>query len=555
MKKPKETVMSRKSILCVFATFFLTLYLLICLTPVSANEDEWDNLIVTLSPENSVISKNVYTLEALKFDGYGMVWVQISKNGENLGDAVLENNSTAWCYMDNNSVRLKACNVTDQETLPMFGSLCSPKAEIVFETKKDVEDNVALELDLDADKEEYLLDEDVIVDMELRNTGEVKTDKIKLDVDSDGLLVKEGVPESIMLDKGSKKSSELRFRFPDKVKDNYNITVNVNWKDGSGEHSLSKDVEIELTEPLEIYKNTGSEAFSGGPVYVVVSVKNVQKRAVNVSLFDLLPETFSLVNDSEFSAVNISELSNSYSNSENNSDSNSENFSNLNWNFVLAPEEKKIISYYIKSEQTGAHRTPQVHAYSDLCGQSYVEISDSENIITVYENMSYKEYSNNTKAKVVLSSGNDLSAYLDKNGYALLDIWVKNEVLDVTLFISKGTRLLDSQREPLKSITIKEVDQPSLPGSLNLEENCYKLEPEGTEIEPYANLSLGLKTPLEGNFPSIYRYDEDKAIWTLIDSSLNEDRISAKIDDFSIYGVLSEPQQKVKLNVKVVSQT
>jgi len=571
MKKPEETIMGRNNVFCVFAVFFLTLYLLICLTPASANEDDWDNLIVTLSPENSVVSKDVYTLEALKFDGYGMVWIQVSKNGENLGDTALENNSTAWCYLDDNNVRLKACNVTDQETLPMFGSLCSPEAEIVFETKKDVEDNVALELDLDADKDEYLLDEDVIVDMELRNTGEVKTDKIKLDVDSDGLLVKEGVPESIMLDKGSKKSSELRFRFPDKVKDNYNITVNVNWKDSSGEHSLSKDVEIELTEPLEIYKNTGSEAFSGEPVYVVVSVKNVQKRAVNVSLFDLLPETFSLVNDSEFSAVDISELGNSYSNSENNgdlnsennsdsnlennSDSNSEKFSNLNWNFVLAPEEKKTISYYIKSEQAGAHRTPQVHAYSDLCGQSYAEISDSENIVTVYENISYKEYSNNTKTEVVLSSGNDLSAYLDKNGYALLNIWVKNEALDVTLFIPEGTRLLDIQKEPLKSITIKEVDQPSLPDSLNLEGNCYKLEPEGTEIEPYANLSLGLKTSLEGNFPSIYRYDEDKSIWTLIDSSLNEDRISAKIDDFSIYGVLSEPQQKVKLNVKVVYQT
>jgi len=72
---------------------------------------------------------------------------------------------------------------------------------------------VVLELDLDADKDEYLLDNDVIVDMELRNIGEVKTDKIRIDVDSDGLRVKEGAPENIILDKGSKKSYKLRFRF------------------------------------------------------------------------------------------------------------------------------------------------------------------------------------------------------------------------------------------------------------------------------------------------------------------------------------------------------
>jgi len=101
-------IMSKKYFFCAFAAFFLTLYLVMCLTPALASEDNWDNLIVTLSPENSIISKDVYTLEVLKFDGYGMILVQVSKNGESLGDAALENNSTAWCYLDNSNVRLKA---------------------------------------------------------------------------------------------------------------------------------------------------------------------------------------------------------------------------------------------------------------------------------------------------------------------------------------------------------------------------------------------------------------------------------------------------------------
>jgi hypothetical protein len=529
-------IMSKKYFFCAFAAFFLTLYLVMCLTPALASEDYWDNLIVTLSPENSIISKGVYTVEVLKFDGYGMVLVQVSKNGESLGNAALENNSTAWCYLDNSNLRLKACNVTDQKTLPMFGSLCSPEAEIVFETKKYVEDNVVLELDLDANKDEYLLDEDVIVDVEIRNAGEVKSDKIRLDLDSDGLLVKEGEPESIMLDKGSKKSCELRFRFPYQVKESYNITVSLNWEDSSGEHSLSQDIEIELMEPLEIYKSAGSEAFSGDPVYVTVSVKNTQKRAVNVSLLDLPPATFTVTNISGSDADGMG----------------SESLDNLSWDFELGPEEKKTFSYYIKSEKPGAHRVPQAHTYSNLCGQLCTESSDSENIITIYEKISYLPYRNETLTEVTLDSGADLSSYLDKNGYSLLDIRVENEALDAFIFIPKGTRLLDSQKKPLGTITIEEADQPSLPGLLRLTGKCYGLEPEGAEFDPSGRLSLGINNSIEGNFPAIYRYDGNNSIWTLTDSTLNENRISAVISDFSVYAVLAEPPQEIKLNVKIV---
>ena len=68
---------------------------------------------------------------------------------------------------------------------------------------------------------------------------------------------------------------------------------------------------------------------------------------------------------------------------------------------MLAPEEMKTFSYSIKSEQLGAHRVPQTHLYANLCGQLYTESSDSENIITVYDNISYKEYKNETTTETM----------------------------------------------------------------------------------------------------------------------------------------------------------
>lgn len=377
--------MSRKNKPLAIVTLFVASFLFMSIMPVAANEDDWNSLTVTLGHENSAASVNGYTLEALKFDGYGMVWLQVSKNGATLGDAVLENNSSSWYYMDSDNIRLKAYNVTDKKSLPMFANLCSPEAEVVFETKKSTENNVSLELDLEADEDEYLLGDEVIVNTEIRNTGETGADKVKFDVNPDGLLVQNGGPENIALEKGSKNSFDLHFKFPEQIKENYNITAIVSWEDNSGKHLLSKNREIKVSKPVEIYKNTVSEIFLGSPAYVTVSVKNIQERPVYVSLIDLLPVTFTMINNSD---SNTSFLG-------------SENSSYLKQEFVLAPEEMKKFSYALKSEQPGAHRVPQTHAYANLCGQMYTESSDSENIITVYDNISYKEYNNETNAEKI----------------------------------------------------------------------------------------------------------------------------------------------------------
>lgn len=377
--------MNKSSYFFIILVFLIISYIHMGIIPAAANEDDWNNLTVTLGPENSVISVNSYTVEALKFDGYGMVWLQVSKNGSSLGDTVLENNSSGWCYMDNDNIRLKACNVIDRRSLPMFSNLCAPEAEVVFETKKPASDNVSLDLDLEADKDEYLLGDEVIVDSQIRNTGEVVADKIKFDLNPDGLIIQNEVPGNLALEKGSKNSFELHFRFPENIKEDYNITANVSWEDNSGKHFLSKIVEIKVSKPLEIYKNTVSDVFLESPAYVTISVKNVQDRPVNVTLIDLLPETFTLTNNSNLNSsfFNLGDIT------------------YLNQEFILSPEEMKTYSYSILSEQLGAHRVPQTHAYANLCGQMFNESSDSDNIITVYENMSYKEYKNDTSIETI----------------------------------------------------------------------------------------------------------------------------------------------------------
>jgi hypothetical protein len=364
----------------LFSTsFFLALTLLMFATGVSpafADDDDWDNLTVVLSPENPVFSVGVfsvgeYTIEALGFDGYGEVWVEVSKNGMALGEVVLEDNSTAWSYIDDRNIRLKAGNVSDMRILPMFGTLYSPKAEIICEIKKRDLETVSLYLSLDPEEDEYSLDDDVVVEMELRNTGDVKADRVRLEVDSDGLIIRESCPEKIILGKKSEKSCDLKFRFPDSnLKKTYNVTVQASWTDGTGEHSLSENAEIEIIDPLNIYKNVCSETDLEETVYVSISVENVQGRAMKVRLLDVLPSSFTHVDDSDSGGL-----------------------SDLSWEFELAPEERKSFTYSMKPGRLGGYRIPEAHAYIDFDGQFYATSSDMENdIIRVYRKITYMEY-------------------------------------------------------------------------------------------------------------------------------------------------------------------
>lgn len=562
--------MNLKPLFCVALFLFLAFYFLVSIMPVSADdEDDWDNLTVTLGLENPVVSKDGYTLEVLKFDGYGMAYLQVLKDDVKLGEVVLENHGSGWTYLDDKKMRLKAFNVTDKETLPMFGSLYRPEAEVVFETKKEDSESVNLDLDLEADKDEYLLDEEVSVDMDLRNTGDIKATNLKLYIDSDGLIVKEGVPENLMLDKGSEKSCELRFAFPNTIKDEYNITVTASWKDSSGSHLLSQSEDFEVTEPLEIYKTTTDETFPGEPVAVSVSVKNVQKRQIKVKLCDLLPATFTLINESSSEENSTDE--NSTSDEDSISSEALKKGDELTWEFVLPAEEQKTLSYYMSSDQLGAYRVPHAHTYADLSGQTFVDDSelddtdsDNENsIITVYGNLSYKAYKNKHNKdssdssssgasgnKVLLSSGDNLSTYLDSNGVSQQEIQVENETLNVFVSVPKGTTILDSTGSPLTSITIEQVEEPSsFPEGLFSVGNCYELKPAGAQFDSALSLNLSLEN--YDGIPYIYCYENGKCM--NLNSSVSNGRISAGICDFSVYTVLVESPAEVKLYVNLSS--
>jgi len=93
--------------------------LIIAITFPIASATEWDSATFTLSLENDVVSMGDYTINVVEFDGYGMVALNISCNGVFFGNTVLMNNDSNWFYMDNDRVRLKGINVTDQRILPM----------------------------------------------------------------------------------------------------------------------------------------------------------------------------------------------------------------------------------------------------------------------------------------------------------------------------------------------------------------------------------------------------------------------------------------------------
>ncbi|MCG7850580.1 MAG: hypothetical protein MIO93_15590, partial [ANME-2 cluster archaeon] len=83
-----------------------------------ASATEWDSATFTLSMENPVVSKGDYKINVVEFDGYGMVALNISCNGVFIGNTVLMNNESNWFYMDNDRIRFKGINVTDQRILP-----------------------------------------------------------------------------------------------------------------------------------------------------------------------------------------------------------------------------------------------------------------------------------------------------------------------------------------------------------------------------------------------------------------------------------------------------
>lgn len=348
---------------------FFTLLIVTVAFPI-ASATEWDSATFTLSMENPVVSKGDYTINVVEFDGYGMIALNISCNGVYIGNTVLMNNDSNWFYLDKDRIRFKGINVTDQRILPMCGSFHSPQAEIVFATEKAPEESGSMALSISTDKDEYLIDEQVIATVLVRNVGFVDVDEIHLNVDPDGLVVQGDLPSGFSLNEGTYRSLEIKLRFPATLdKGFHNISVNISWIDAYGIRDfLTESNSISITQPVEVYKSTTNEASLGQTVYISISVENIQTRPVRVRLDDALPMFFTLIDGTV-----------------------TDNKADLNWDFVLSSHERKVVSYQMIPEQVGAHRVPKPHATWNLWGVNYTNNSDTDNVIAVYQGVSFLE--------------------------------------------------------------------------------------------------------------------------------------------------------------------
>jgi hypothetical protein len=499
---------------------------------LTASAEEWDSATFTLSMENPAAYKGDYILEVVDFDGYGMAALNISRDGIFIGRASLQNNDTDWYYMDNDRIRLKSENITDRRIMPTFGSINSPQAKVTFATQKTPKNPTSVALSISTDKKEYLLDQEIIATIDVRNVGDTKANDIGFTFNSDGLLM-EGSPQSFSLDDGEQKSLEVRFRFPPMSKASYNITVNASWSDTHGSGYFLEDSQaVQLKLPLEIRKSATGEIKLGKQAYVSLSVENVQTIPLRVSLTDAPPISFTPVNGTV-----------------------TDNKIDLRWDFDLAPGERRVFAYQMNSSQIGAHRLPNAHISYMWGGEEYTNSSKTENIILVYKGLSYQEQEFDTPDDALeldiieVSSGGDFSIWVNESGFAQRDINIKNDTLNVFIFIPKGTKILDADGKPLARITIEKANQPSnIPSNLIMVgETYYHLRPDGATFVPFIYFDVPFNTSMTDS-PSIYRYTGN---WNSLGGIVNGSNVDTNLSSFSVYAVFVESSPKVLLSVNI----
>jgi hypothetical protein len=514
--------------------------LLINISILTASAEEWDSATFTLSMENPAAYKGNYSLEVLDFDGYGMAGLNITWNGIFIGIASLENNDTDWFYMDNGSIRLKSENITDRRVLPMFGSLNSPRAKFTFATQKTPGNPTSLALSISLDKKEYLLDQEIIATIDIRNVGDTKTNDISLNLNS-YLLMQGSPPASFSLDEGEQKSVEIKFKFPPISKASYNIVINGSWSDThSARYFIEDSQTVQLELPLRILKSATGDVKLGNKAFVSLSVENVQTIPLRVSLNDALPVSFTPVNGTV-----------------------TNNKTDLRWEFDLAPGENKVFTYQMNSSQIGAHRLPNAHISYMWGGEEYTNSSKTENIILVYKGLSYKEQEtgivpdtltelDTTSLIEEVNSGKDFSKWVDNSsGITRKDIKVNNDTLNVSIFIPKGTKILNANNTPLTRITIEEeAKPPNIPSNLIMAgRTYYHLGPDGATFNPFISFNVPFN-PKVTDSPSIYRYNGN---WTSVGGIVNGSRVYTNLINFSVYAVLEESSPEVVMSAIIRS--
>ncbi|MBU4139840.1 MAG: hypothetical protein KJ729_07890, partial [Euryarchaeota archaeon] len=372
---------------------------------------------------------------------------------------------------------------------------------------------------------------------EVRNVGETKANDISLRLNSD-LLMDGSPPQNFNLDDGEQKSLEVKFRFPPLSKASYDIAVNTSWSDEHGVRYFIEDSQtVQLKLPLEIRKSATGEVKLGKQAYVSLSVENVQTIPLRVILSDALPVSFTPVNGTVI-----------------------DNKTDLRWQFDLAPGGRRVFTYQMNASQAGAHRLPYAHATYIWGGEEYTNSSKTENIILVYKGLSYQEQEfgkalnttpepDTTSPIEEVNSGEDFSRWVDNSsGVALKDIKVKNDTLNVFIFIPKGTKILNANGTPLTRITIEEAKPPNIPSNLIMVgETYYQLGPDGATFVPFIYFNVPFKASMTES-PSIYRYNGN---WTSLGGTVNGSKVYTNLSNFSVYAVFVESSPKVNLIVKI----
>jgi len=508
---------------------FFLIIINVCILTASAGE--WDSATFTLSMEAPVAYKGDYMIEAVDFDGYGMAALNISCSGIFVGRASLKNNDTDWYYI-NSRIRIKSENITDQRVMPTFGSIYSPQAKITFATEKTPGNPTSLALSISTDKKEYLLAQDIILTIDVRNVGETKAKDIRLNLSSE-LLMQGLLPQGFSLDKGEHTSFEVKFRFPSSFKTSYNIAVNASWSDEHGARYFLEDSKtVQLRLPLEIRKSATGEVKLGKQAYVSLSVENVQTIPLRVSLSDALPVSFTPVNGTV-----------------------TDNKTDLGWEFNLAPGERRVFTYQMIPSMAGAHRLPNAHAAYIWGGEEYTNSSKTENIILVYKGLSYQEQefgkpsAAHESDTVEVSSGEDFSKWVNASGFAQSDIKIKNDTLDVFIFIPRGTKILNASGTPLTKITIEEAKPPNIPSNLIMVgETYYQLGPDGATFVHFIYFNVPFKASMTDS-PSMFR--NSAGSWNSLGGTVNGSRLHTNLSNFSIYAVFVESSPKVKLSATI----
>ena len=132
---------------------------------------------------------------------------------------------------------------------------------------------------------------------------------------------------------------------------------------------------------------------------------------------------------------------------------------------------------------------------------------------------------------------------VDDSGVAQQSSHLKTQDEKVSLDVSEGTKLLDSQGEALASLSASEVTSPPAPPAKNAIVSAYDFGPDGATFEPAITLTMNYTpdTLPEGvNESELYIACWDGSQWQTLDSTVDTTThtVTAKVSHFSQFAVM-----------------